>query len=370
MGVGGLLSMAKSITTLNYEKNIDVSPMKPKTVSSPVFIVGTPRSGTTLTAKILGRHSRIFMPGETHYYDDVFSRAGQHDIQNGSGINAEIVHRLHSIYQRYYELADQERINTMFPVVEDLAAALASCKDYGDILDRFMSLQMKVEKKQRWGNNAPRDLFNLAAIHRHFPHAKVVVCVRDVRAFLYSYKGKWKVTGEEYVQRLKKLYHPVVTSFLWKSSMRQLPGLERMLDPADRIIVRYEDLVTCPEQTVRSICATIEEKFEPGMLDIDTHNSSSEDASSGIFSTSIERWRSALSQEEVSIAQAVGRHELAQLGYELQDVEPDLLRISGLWLGTPFALWRALAANKGMRGPLIPYLYKRIISLLGAGRQG
>ena len=39
----------------------------------PVFIIGTPRSGTTLTAKILGRHSNIFMPGETHFFDDVYS---------------------------------------------------------------------------------------------------------------------------------------------------------------------------------------------------------------------------------------------------------------------------------------------------------
>lgn len=42
-----------------------------------VLVVGTPRSGTTLTAKIRGRHSKIFMLAETCYYDDVFFRAGQ-----------------------------------------------------------------------------------------------------------------------------------------------------------------------------------------------------------------------------------------------------------------------------------------------------
>ena len=37
-------------------------------------------------------------------------------------------------------------------------------------------------------------------------------------------------------------------------------------------------------------------------------------------------------------------------------------------MSTPFALWRALNANKDTRGPLIPYLFKRIGSLLGLGR--
>jgi len=338
--------------------------------STPVFVVGTPRSGTTLTAKILGRHPRIFMPGETHYYDDVFSRAGKHPDLNVPGVISDIAHRLYSIYRRYHEQSDQERINTMFPAVDDLATALAGCKGYDEVLDKFMSWQMRVEGKQRWGNNAPRDLFSLTAIHRHFPHAKIVVCVRDIRAFLLSYKGKWRVTGEDHVQRLKKLYHPVVTSYLWKSSMCQLPELEKLFNPADRIIVRYEDLVTRPEQTVRSICATIEEDFEPEMLDINIHNSSSATEAGGIFSTSVDRWRSDLSKEEICIGQTIGRSELLQLGYELHDVKAGIFKVAVLWLGTPYALWRALAANKETRGPLIPYLYKRIVSLFGAGRHG
>lgn len=41
---------------------------------APIFVFGIPRSGTTLTAMIIGRHSRLFMSGETHYIDDIYSR--------------------------------------------------------------------------------------------------------------------------------------------------------------------------------------------------------------------------------------------------------------------------------------------------------
>ena len=195
---------------------------------APVFIVGTPRSGTTLTARILGRHSRLFMPGETHFFDDVYSRATELGDPADRSARLAIAQRLHTIYDRFYEPEDQQRIARLFPAVQDLAAALDGCTGYGAVLDRFMRLQMQAAGKQRWGNNAPRDLFSVRDIRTFFPDARLVICVRDIRAFLYSYQGKWKVTGAAHVERLKKLYHPVVTSYLWKSSMQQLPLLEAM----------------------------------------------------------------------------------------------------------------------------------------------
>ena len=121
----------------------------------------------------------------------------------------------------------------MFPAASDLANVLQGCRNYSEVFGRFMELQMQVVGKARWGNNAPRNLFSAATIKIFFPAAKLIVCVRDIRAFLYSYKGKWEVTSEEHVERLKKLYHPVVTSYLWKSSMRQLPRLEQIFAAGD-----------------------------------------------------------------------------------------------------------------------------------------
>lgn len=334
----------------------------------PIFVVGTPRSGTTLTAKMLGLHPRIFMPGETHYLEDIASRSEQlGDPADATSLSA-IAERLYTLYDRYYEPDDQQRIEKMFPQRTNLETALGGCEDYACLLDRFMTLQMETLSKTRWGNNAPRDIFSFRKIREYFPDAKFVVCVRDIRAFLLSYQGKWTVTGDLHVERLKKLYHPVITSFLWKSSMRQLALLEREIPVTDRVIVRYEDLVSAPEATMRGICETIEATFEPSMLEVQSHNSSDEQPVDGIFSTSIDRWRTQLTAEEIAISQYIASKELAWLGYPYADVSPGKVTVLKTWLETPLALWKALHANKDVIGPIIPYLARRIGALLGVGK--
>ena len=78
---------------------------------SPIFIVGTPRSGTTLTSKILGRHTHIFMPGETHFFEDIYSRK----TTDGTNFNKEdrnnIIERLLTLYSRFNEPGDQKRVD-------------------------------------------------------------------------------------------------------------------------------------------------------------------------------------------------------------------------------------------------------------------
>ena len=300
------------------------------------------------------------MPGEMHFFDDVYSRAKELGDPTDRSARLAIAQRLHTIYDRFYEPEDQQRITRLFPAAQDLAKALEGCTGYGAVLDRFMRLQMRAAGKQRWGNNAPRDLFSVRDIRTFFPDARLVICVRDIRAFLYSYQGKWKVTSAAHVERLKKLYHPVVSSYLWKSSMQQLPLLEATIPEADRIVVRYEDLVTEPERTVRSICGMIGEDFEPAMLEIEGHNSSSAGETTGIFFTSVDRWKTELSPEEIAIGQAIAGRLLERLGYAVLPVRVRRARWLVLWLGTPFALVRALHANRATRGPLLPYLYRRV----------
>ena len=333
---------------------------------SPIFIVGTPRSGTTLMAKILGRHSRLFMPGETHFFDDVYAFRKSFGNLDNPDTRECVASKLADHYKRYWEIQDQERIDS---IIRNRPEQWNQWRDgmheYRDALSGFMELQMELEGKYRWGNNAPIDIFNIEEILSFYSDAKFIICVRDPRDFLLSYKGKWHITGEEHVERLRKLYHPVITSLLWKSSMRQLPWLKSKIPQGNWLIVRYEDLVTITEDTVRRVCDTIGEHFEAQILEVRENNSSADRQQQGIFSTSIERWRHNLDPAEIAVAQHLIGVEMAELAYTQENISAPMMALASIYLGAPWAFVRAMRANAEMRGPLIPYLARRIKCLLG-----
>ena len=55
---------------------------------------------------------------------------------------------------------------------------------------------------------------------------------------------------------------------------------------------------------------------------------------------------------------------MRQLGYEAQPVRVNVLRWMIICLQTPVSLWRGLQANRDVRGPLLPYLVKRLATLI------
>lgn len=335
---------------------------------SPIFIVGTPRSGTTLTAKILKRHRDVFMPGETHYFDDVFARRDQlGDPATPEGALA-IASRLMTLYERFNEPEDQRRIEALVST-DELAARIGSeCVDYEHVLSLFMRLQKEAESRVVWGNNAPRDIFNVREIQEFYPEARIVVCIRDPRDFLGSYKGKWRATTQAEIERLKRLYHPVVTSLLWKSSMKQLPVIERIFDPAQVQVLKYEQLVTAPEESARALCRHVGLEYDPHMLEVEFSNSSGSEGTAGrIFPTSVGSWRKRISDDEAWIAERLCAGEMRRLGYSPEAANVSYLRILGYLVTAPYALWQGLQANKHKRGPLLPYLFRRLSAVIGRG---
>ena len=98
----------------------------------PIFIIGTPRSGTTLTARILGKHSRIFMPGETHFFEDIYSRRKEWGEYINRKTSEVILERLSNMYGRYNEPTDQKRIDFLFENEKNIDSLVLSWENYRD----------------------------------------------------------------------------------------------------------------------------------------------------------------------------------------------------------------------------------------------
>jgi hypothetical protein len=339
---------------IKHEKTAEVPP--------PIFVIGAPRSGTTLTAKILGRHSRIFMPGETHFFDDIYARRRELGELSDAESIQQVFTRLRTLYRRYDETPDQHRVDKLLRM-DGVLEQLARCRNYKAMLSCFMEIQMRSMGKVRWGNNVPKDIFHVEDILSFYPDAKFLVCVRDVRDFLLSYKNKWKNTGEENADRVRRLYHPVVTSLLWKASVKQILRIRILVPRENLMTIRYESLVQNPKLLVREICRFLGEDFEEDMLNVDEKNSSFQVGQKGIYSSSVGRWRRLLTNEEVYIAQAIAGSMLAEFGYSPGELNINPWKVGYIYATVPYGLGRAVHANGAIRGPLLPYVLKRVAAL-------
>ena len=124
--------------------------------------------------------------------------------------------------------------------------------------------------------------------------------------------------------------------------------------------IRYEDLLTEPETTIRKLCAFLDEEFEPAMLDVSPRTDRvpererviHQKLTAPLSTDAIGRWRTTLSSFECFIMEACLQKNLRNWGYPL--------RFSSL-------AWRPVLVVAGWMllgiGPLlakgIPYLQRR-----------
>ncbi len=326
---------------------------------SPVFVVGPPRSGTTLTARLLGELPQLFMPGETHFLEDIHHRYADPDLPAHL---PDILARLRTLYARYEEPEDQRRIDGLCESGA-FERQLCGCATRRDLFDAFMRLQAASAGKGRWGNQVPRDVFELDTLLRMFPDARVIACIRDPRDFLVSYRDKWTVSAAAHRARLRKLYHPVLTSYLWKASAQAILAAKIRFGAAVQVM-RYEDLVSDPSGTLRRLCAFIGEEFQPRVLDTRFSNSSTGERLTGISSRSAGRWRVDLPVEDAYFAQKICGPVMEKFRYRQVSLSPDRLQAARLALLAPVRTIGALSANRSMRGSTLRYLARRIRALV------
>jgi hypothetical protein len=335
--------------------------------NSPIFVVGPPRSGTTLTGRMLGTHRRIFVPAERNFFEKVYAR------QPATG---DWQKRYLRLVRKHWldDNSDAEHRQVVAQVFAqpDLEGRLLQSTGPGQFFDLFMARQAAVAGKDRWCTQTHNDVFHIPTIFALYPDAKVVICVRHPLDFLVSYRDKWQRAARrnrvDHANRLRQLYHPVITSMFWLMNVRAIANAVAT-HPGSVTLVRYEDLVGDPEAASRRLCEFVGEPFDAAMLRPGFNNSSRDIQSGEIFASSVDRWKQSLAPSEAYVAQRLCRRAMRKLGYAPERISAPPLQVLGHLLTAPVSALQGLA--NAQRGPLLPYVGKRIGLLLarGAGRQ-
>ena len=210
---------------------------------APIFIVGSPRSGTTLMRYCLNQHSRLYIAFETGFFRKIYGNRRlirERDIPNSA----------HKLIDRLFVSADPTRDEFLY-LKEELREKIAKeAKSYRDVAIVVFETFAKQKGKVRWGEKTPFHILYINQMLKVFPEAKIINMERDAKAVAASYMKSSHVPNDLLVALA---HHCLCAKHARKWQERVLT-------------VRYENFVEKPEFVLREVCTYIGEEYEPAML--------------------------------------------------------------------------------------------------------
>jgi tetratricopeptide (TPR) repeat protein len=228
--------------------------------SEPVFIVGMPRTGTTLLEQILASHSRVFAAGELQHFPLQVKRltgTPSQDVLDLDTLRASIELEPHALGEAYLQ-----------------------------------STRPRTGHTPHFIDKLPLNFMYLGLIARALPNARLIclrrdpmdTCLSNFRQLFaldfkhYHYNYDLLTCGQYFVEFDRLMRH-------WQTIMPQ-----RVHE------VSYEALVTDPESTARELLAFCNLEWEAACLDFHRRESaiatpSAVQVRQGIYRSSVARWK-------------------------------------------------------------------------------
>jgi hypothetical protein len=262
----------------------------------PIFIVGCPRSGTTLLRDLLRSHPRITFPLESRVLPALYRAYGDPaDAAQARRIAADLLES--------WDIATW-RLN-LDP------ADLEHHRSFAELTAHLYETWAARESKPRWGDKTPLYVLELDVVFALFPHAQVINIVRDGRDVALSLmRQPWGPTN------------PYTAALMWRRAVAAGRRAAALMPSSACLDVRYEQLLASPEAELQRICRFLDERFDPAMLTPSrlptpsgrpnpwpAHREASVDPSNS------GHWRQALSQVDRVVFESVAGDELTRAGY-------------------------------------------------------
>ncbi len=233
----------------------------------PVFVLGMPRSGTTLVEQILAGHSQIHGAGELGVIPSTIARLEHWERHTGSG-------------RHYPDCVDDLSADVVAGITTNLLKELRET-----VPENASEIRHVVDK-------LPHNFENIGLIKLLFPNARIISVRRDPRDIAISnyftdYAAKHGGMGFAY--DLQWIGEQLADHNLMMHHWNQL-------FPGDILEVRYEDVVSEPEREARRMLDYVGVQWEPQVLDTSELDRPVKTASvwqvrQPIYQTARERWR-------------------------------------------------------------------------------
>ncbi len=290
----------------------------------PIFIVGAPRSGTTLFQYMLRSHPNISLPtGESHFFIPLLRSA---ESFGDLGEKKNIRKVLEAMYKQSAGFLDTDLHGISFDIdrlTEEFY--LEERNSIKQIIAGLFEKNAAGENKQRWGDKTPYYVLHMKTILELFPGAQFIHIIRDGRDCALSMFNRKHDFG---------VYNTFFAAKYWEIYIELGRQMGADLGPNVYKEIHYEDLLKTPQQVVKGVCEFLNEPYSDSLINFKKSGEAGKTPllQKPISGDNSEKWRTSMTLVQISIFERAVGGTLKSAGYPITgDAKPLPLPTRAFW---------------------------------------
>lgn len=283
-------------------------------MSNPyVFIVGCPRSGTTLLQRLVNAHPKIAVTPESHWIPRLYEKPWA--LTPGGLIERKLIRKL-GLHPKFARLGigreELKRLERLSRNGQPLT--------YSGLVTAILDLYGKAQGKPLVGDKTPDYVRRISILHSLWPEARFIHVIRDGRDVCLSMM-EWPKVHPKPGDFTTWKDDPVSTAaWWWEFNVRRGRDAGGSLSSGLYRELRYEALVARPLEECESVCAFLGLPFDESMLrfheDRARPDPGLEQKRAGLpVAPGLRDWQSQMPAEEIEQFEAAAGELLAELNY-------------------------------------------------------
>ncbi|MGV3484538.1 MAG: sulfotransferase family protein [Planctomycetaceae bacterium] len=309
-----------------------------------LFIVGVPRSGTTMVRELVSHHPQIEITlDEMQLLPKLMLLHGRHPDFSSH----DVLESIESVVSRSNFIYHMRKHGFNFDAPRFRSQVLKSPRaDWHVVIDalvrQFLPPPSDSDPTVIVGEKTPSNLMHLEMLADYLPHSRFIHVVRDPRDTCLSMRQVWG----------KSFYRGAVR---WRRYLDHYHRITRSGSIAARCVqIRYEDLLEDPAPSMARICDFLKLPFAPQMLSL---RRSAEKLGAAAGANTIRRsnsakFEAAMSPATIKMIESITWTPMQQCGYQPLHAtsERPISRLKYAWMGAGDLLhgMRHQMRDKGM----------------------
>lgn len=308
---------------------------------SPVFIVGAPRSGTTLMQYILRSFPSLSIPtGESHFFIPLFRNEAQYgDLSHIYNVKRV----LQAMEAQSAEFLHTDMHGIKFDV-ETLAHEFVAegRNNMRDIITGLFEKNAAGEGKLRWCEKTPYYVLHIPKLLEWWPDAQIIHVIRDGRDVALSMLARRHDFG---------VYNIYIAAKHWEHYVETGRALGRQVGEGQYLELRYEDLISDQKAATQKICGFLGEEYSDDLLEFKKSGIAGKTPllQKSIQKDNQDKWKSEMTSWQIRVFESVAASALKEFNYRLVTtgrILPLPLRVFYRWQNAFANRWHHLFGSK------------------------